>query len=322
MHTITLGRTGETVSAISLGTWSYGGANQSEGRSIGWAGQDDRDSRQALRLAFESGINHWDTADVYGEGRSEQIIGSMWQEIPRHDIFLATKVGWHTGSYDHFYHPGLMRERMEQSLKNLKTDTVDLLYLHHCNFGDQDEYFDDALAELRKFQEEGKTRFIGLSDWYSEKIMNFIAAADPDVVQPYRNVMDDTFASSGLKTWVEEHNIGVCFFSPLKHGLLTGKYTEPPTFPEGDFRRGVRDFARPEIIQKMRENRSLLASRFADHPQPVLHGLADALLTDTPTGCVLLGQRNERQVQAATALGTPLSWEEAEWVKNVYQKEE
>ncbi len=318
MRKVILGKTGVEVSAVSLGTWSYGSGNVSGGQSIGWHGQDDSDSRAALRRAWESGINHWDTADVYGNGHSEEIIGSMWKEISRENIFLATKVGWDTGHHDYWYHPDHMRNQMERSLRNLQTDCVDLIYLHHCNFGKNEEYFDGALEVIQNFQKEGKTRFIGLSDWDLTKIMKFIDRVDPDVVQPYRNVMDDTYASSGLKAWIDEHNAGVCFFSPLKHGLLTGKYEEPTIFPEGDFRRNVEDFGDQEIITRMQENRHRLEERFKGHHQPVLRGLIDTLLTDAPTGCVLLGQRNIQQVEAAIVLGEPISDEDAEWVRELY----
>ena len=98
MRKVVLGRTGELVSAISLGTWAFGGENMSGRFAVGWAGQSDNDSKSVLLKAWESGINHWDTADVYGEGRSEIIIGESWGTIPRDDIFLATKVGWDKGS--------------------------------------------------------------------------------------------------------------------------------------------------------------------------------------------------------------------------------
>ena len=93
------------MSAISLGTWSYGGANKQGEIPVGWEGQQDNDSINALLRCHEIGINHWDTADVYGNGRSEKVIGSLWEQIPRADIFLATKVGWDAGDYGHFYHP-------------------------------------------------------------------------------------------------------------------------------------------------------------------------------------------------------------------------
>ena len=319
MRKIILGRTGAEVSAISLGTWSYGGANKSGKLPVGWAGQSDDDSKLALKRAWELGINHWDTADVYGNGRSEQVIGSMWKSIPRNNIFLATKVGWDRGYKKRWYDIDVMRQNMERSLKNLKTDCVDLIYLHHCNFGNNNEYFDEAIAVIRKFKEEGKTRFIGLSDWSSKKIRQFIERCDPDVVQPLRNVVDDSYESSGLKQYIDDHNLGICFFSPIKHGLLTGKYTEPAQFEDGDFRSHEKAFSDMEFLQKMLYNKAKLDGRFSDHLNPVMHGVVNALFSDSPTGCALLGQRNVDQVEAAATLGDLLSNEDSDWVKNLYR---
>ena len=319
MRKITLGRTGAIVSAISLGTWSYGGENNSGKIPVGWAGQTDADSKAALIKCWGEGINHWDTADVYGNGRSEQVIGSIWETVPRNEIFLATKVGWDQGRHSHLYHPDQMRLNMDQSLRNLNTDCVDLLYLHHCNFGKNEEFFDDALEVIRKFQETGKTRFIGLSDWFSDKIMKFIDRCDPDVVQPYRNVWDDTYESSGLKQYIKENNLGVCFFSPLMHGLLTGKYSKPTTFESGDFRESRDSFKDQAIINKMKENADLLKERFANHPHPVMHGVIDTLISDSKNSCVLLGQRNVEQVEVAATLGDLLSSNDINWVKDLYQ---
>ena len=319
MRKIILGRTGAEVSAISLGTWSYGGANKSGKLPVGWAGQSNNDSTSALKRAWELGINHWDTADVYGNGRSEQVIGSMWKSIPRNNIFLATKVGWDRGYKKRWYDIDVMRQNMERSLKNLKTDCVDLIYLHHCNFGDNNEYFDEAIAVIRKFKEEGKTRFIGLSDWSSKKIRQFIERCDPDVVQPLRNVVDDSYESSGLKQYIDDHNLGICFFSPIKHGLLLGKYTEPAQFEDGDFRSREKAFSDMDFLQNMLDNKAKLDGRFSDHLNPVMHGVVNALFSDSPTGCALLGQRNVDQVEAAATLGNLLSNEDSDWVKNLYR---
>lgn len=319
MEYITLGKTEISVSNISLGTWAYGGAKISGSQSVGWADQADMDSKKALLKAHEVGINHWDTADVYGDGRSESIIGSIWNDISRHEIFLATKVGWDMGTYDHWYHPEKMIENMDRSLKNLKTDCVDLMYLHHCNFGKNGEYFDDALDVLLNFKKDGKTKFIGLSDWSDEKIMRYIYKVKPDVVQPYRNVMDSSYETSGLKEYIDSNNVGVCFFSPIKHGLLTGKYKSPPQFKDGDYRKNVEAFNNQEIIDLILLNKEKLNDRFSNHLQPVMHGLISPILEDAPTGCVLLGQRNEEQVVKASQLGGVISKEDAEWVKKLYK---
>jgi len=318
MRYITLGRTKTKVSAVSLGTWSYGGANTSGGRSVGWSGQEETDSQKALIKAWESGINHWDTADVYGNGKSEKVIGSMWNSVPRSEIFLATKVGWDQGNHPHWYHPVYMRKKMEESLTNLKTDCVDLLYLHHCNFGKNDEYLDGALEVLHRFKEEGKAKFTGLSDWNLVKIMKFIDRADPDVVQPYRNIYEDTYKSSGLQNYIEENDLGVCFFSPLMHGLLTGKYSNTVEFPKGDFRENIGAFRDRDVINLFQKNAELLKNRFNNHPNPVVHGVIDTLVSDSKNSCVLLGQRNKKQVEVASSLGETVSDNDRKWIKSIY----
>ena len=319
MRKIILGRTEAPVSAISLGTWAFGGENKIGKKSVGWANQSDSDSRSVLIKAWEKDINHWDTADVYGEGHSERIIGSMWEDIPRNSIFLATKVGWDMGPFSHWYHPKHMKKKIEESLTNLKTDYVDLLYLHHCNFGKQDEYFDDAVEVLKSFQSQGKIRFTGLSDWSNERIVKYLDACNPDVIQPYRNIMDNTYEESGLKNIVNKNNLGVCFFSPLKHGLLTGKYKTTAVFKDGDHRSGIKDFQNKDKIKKIMLNCEKLEKKFSHYENPIMHGIVNALFFDSPTGCVLLGQRNIKQVETASSLGEILSEEDTSWVKSLYK---
>lgn len=320
MRTIRLGRTNVDVAAVSLGTWGHGGPETSEGTPVGWSGHDDRKAKEALVEAHRRGIRHWDTADAYGTGHAETLIGEVFAEgVPREDIFLASKFGWVKGPHDHFYDAGFMRAQCEQSLRNLRTDVIDLYYFHHCDFGPDDRWFDDALAMMRRLREEGKVRFVGLSDWSARKIMRFIERVDPDVVQPFRNVIDDEYEPSGLKAYVDAHDLGVAFFSPLKHGLLLGKYDAPQEFPEGDFRRRIPEFRDAAFIERMRRAREEVTRRFAGRPQPMLDALTGVLLADNPTACVLLGQRNKQQVDAAAECGADLSPEEAQWVRRLYR---
>jgi len=321
MRTLRFGRTNAQVPAISLGTWGHGGPNTAEGTPVGWSGHDDGLARGALVEAHRQGITHWDTADAYGRGHAEELIGQVFAEgVPRNDIFLASKFGYQKGPSDHWYDPAFMRAQCEASLRNLQTDVIDLYYFHHCDFGPNDEYFDDALAAMRSFRAEGKIRFIGLSDWDARKIMKFVERADPDAVQPYRNLVDDDYESSGLKAWVDGHDLGVAFFSPLKHGVLLGKYEEPQTFPEGDFRRNIPEFGDPKFLARMRYARNEMTRRFTDQPEPVIHALTGALLAGNPTATVLLGQRNPKQVDAAVAGGGDvLSDADASWVRRVYR---
>ena len=318
MRQVTLGRTKVPVSAISLGTWAFGGTNMVGKIPVGWGGQKKETSRKVLIQAWELNINHWDTADVYGEGKSEKIIGDIWGTIPRNDIFLATKVGWDKGPHPYWYNPQYMKEKMERSLQNLKTDYVDIMYLHHCNFGNNDENFEKAIKTIKQFQKEGKTRFIGLSDWSSQKIVRYINKCDPDIVQTYRNIMDDDYRSSGLKKHVEKNNIGVCFFSPIKHGLLTGKYTKPESFEIGDHRSKIKQFADETIIKKMKENKNILEKKYSNKNNATMYGIVNSLFSDAPTGCVILGQRNIAQVNVASCLGEILPKKESHWIKSLY----
>ena len=319
METIRLGRTNARVPTISLGTWGHGGPNTSDGISVGWSGHDDRLAKEALIAAHRRGITHWDTADAYGNGHAEQLIGQVFSEVPRKEIFLATKFGWVKGPSDHSYDPTFMRSQCERSLRLLRTDVIDLYYFHHCDFGPNDQYFDDALATMRQLRDEGKVRFIGLSDWDSSKILRFIARIDPDVVQPYRNLIDDPYESSGLKKWVDDHDLGVAFFSPLKHGLLLGKYDAPREFPEGDFRSRIASFRDAAFIARMRRARDEVTRRFSNEREPVLVALTGALLTGNPTATVLLGQRNPKQVESASAAGRALTADDAAWVRSIYR---
>jgi aryl-alcohol dehydrogenase-like predicted oxidoreductase len=320
MRRIRFGRTNVQVPVVSLGTWGHGGPRVTEeGVSVGWSGHDDAKAAEALLAAYRAGITHWDTADAYGDGHAEELIGRMWGEVPRNEIFLATKFGYIQGPAKHPYDPRFMREQAERSLRNLRTDVLDLHYFHHCDFGPGDQYLDGALEVMHRLRDEGKVRFIGLSDWVGASIMRVIARIDPDVVQPYRNLVDDDYASSGLEQWVQSQDLGVAFFSPLKHGLLLGKYDKPAHYAEGDFRRNVDDFRSEEAIERYKRAAAAMRTRFSSHPEPVLHAVIGALLTDQPTACVLLGQRNPAQVAAAGAVGEALSSEDAIWVRQMYR---
>lgn len=320
MRTIRFGRTNIHVPAISLGTWGHGGPRVTDaGVSVGWINHDDRQAQEALVAAWRAGMTHWDTADAYGDGHAEQLIGSVWNEVPRAEIFLATKFGYIYGPANHPYDPKFMRAQAERSLRNMRTDVIDLHYFHHCDFGRNDEYLDGAIETMHRLRDEGKVRFIGLSDWDGSRIMKFIERVDPDAVQPYRNVVDDDYESSGLKQWVDAHDLGVAFFSPLKHGLLLGKYDQPVEYPEGDFRSGVADFRDPAAIERYKRAAAEMRRRFAGHAEPVMHAVTGALLAGNPTACVLLGQRNPRQVAAAATVGEALSNEEAAWVREMYR---
>ena len=100
--------------------------------------------------------------------------------------------------------------------------------------------------------------------------------------------------------------------------MLTGKYEKPASFDAGDHRSGIKEFFDVSIIEKMQENKLLLKQRFKAYQNPVMHGIVNALFSDAPTGCVLLGQRNIQQVEAASSLGDVLSKKDTNWVHALY----
>ena len=125
---------------------------------------------------------------------------------------------------------------------------------------------------------------------------------------------------SGLKNYVKLNNLGVCFFSPIKHGILTGKYNTVPDFPKGDFRKNVKEFKDISFIKKMKLNREKIEARFPNiKTEAIMHALLGAILYDNPTGCALLGQRNEDQAISASKLGKEMSKEDAIWVLSLYR---
>ncbi len=321
MRTVRFGRTEVELPVIGLGTWAHGGPNVVHGRPVGWFGVDLAEARATLVRAFEAGMVHWDTADVYGDGKAEGIIGDAFTSIPREKVFLASKVGWDPGSFSHYYHPAQIRRQLERSLKLLRTETIDLHYLHHCDFGPEGEYLDEAVEVLQRFREEGKIRFIGLSDWKCENILRYVELVDPDVVQCYRNVVDDTYESSGLKRWVEDHDLGVAFFSPFKHGLLLGTFEGPVTFGEGDHRGSLPEFRDYGLIKRLRACRCEVEKRFGSYEEPVFSALVGALLVESPGSIALVGQRRPQHVRAAALAGKAnFTAEEARWIRQLYQE--
>ncbi|MCG8457758.1 MAG: aldo/keto reductase [Holophagales bacterium] len=320
MTTVRFGRTEIELPAVGLGTWSHGGPNTVHGRPVGWFGANEEDARATLVSSHRNGIFHWDTADVYGDGKAERIIGTVWREVPRDEIFLASKVGWDPGNHSHYYHPAQIRRQLDRSLRNLETDWIDLYYLHHCDFGPEGEYLEDALDLLHTFRDQGKIRFVGLSDWKCEAIVRYADLVKPDAVQCYRNVVDDSYESSGLKKWVEANDAGVAFFSPLKHSLLLGLFEGPVTFGEGDHRSSLPEFRDYGLLMRLQACRAELEKRFREHSEPVLDGLIGAILSDSATGVALVGQRSPEHVKSAARVEPHLDSESVQWIRQLYRE--
>ena len=149
--------------------------------------------------------------------------------------------------------------------------------------------------------------------------MKYIDKVKPDVVQIQHSVCDGDYIKSELSNYTKQNNIGVCFFSPIKHGLLTGKYSTPTTFPSGDFRQNVKEFKNLDYIRLVSKNKNHIENIFETIDQPILYALLGALLYDQPNACILLGQRDEEQVLKTLNLGHALKEKEALAVFELYK---
>ena len=220
-----LGETGMRVSEVSLGTWAFGGD---------WGSVGDEDSLAAMNRAVDLGVNFFDTADVYGDGRSERLVGRLLKERPGDEIFVATKAGRRLDphaaeGYDHEN----LAPFVERSLANLGVDALDLLQLHcpPTEVYRQDETF-EALDRLRR---DGMIRNYGVSAETVEEAKLALAYPGVKTVQIVFNAFRQKPAEEFFPL-AEERNIGVLARVPLASGLLSGKMSADRDFEPSDHR--------------------------------------------------------------------------------------
>ncbi len=248
-----LGKSNIEVSEISLGCWTMGGLNWVNGDPNGWANVDEKEVAEAINYAIDHGVNHFDNADVYGNGRAERMLARILGNRTNNFI-IATKIGWFPGTAAHAFEPAHIRHQCEQSLINLKRDYIDLYYFHHGHFGNNNEYLDDAVEVMNRLKEEGKVRLVGQSAYSHEDFQKLVPKVKPDVLQSYANAMERIFIDEGVPTrkLMEENQISFVAFRPIGQGLLLGKYNKdnPPKFEDGDHRKGLSRFSK-ESLEKL-----------------------------------------------------------------------
>lgn len=222
----TLGQTPLKVSEIGFGAWAIGGNS--------YGPTDDRISIQALKKAIDLGVNFFDTADIYGNGHSEELIGRTFQGI-RKEVIIATKGGWN------FYHAkrkkdmsgAYLKEALHKSLKRLKTECVDLYQLHNPDLATLQE--GNIFKILETFKKEGKVRFVGISIDEVEEAKAVVLSGKSDTVQLVYNMIEQEMRPEVLPL-AKEKGVGVIAREPLACGFLTGKYTKESVFQKGDHR--------------------------------------------------------------------------------------
>lgn len=316
-----LGKTNVEVSEISLGCWTMGGPNWNEGIPTGWSNVDENEIREAIYYALDHNVNHFDNADVYGNGRAERMLARILG--PRNkDVIIATKVGWFRGTAAHAYEPQHIRHQCEQSLINLKRDYIDIYYFHHGYFGDNDEYLDDAIEVMYRLREEGKIRLIGQSAYKHEDFQKLIPRVKPDVIQSFANALDDRFLKEGSPTrkLCEEYQISFIAFGPLGQGILLGKYSKdnPPKFEPGDHRANAERF-KPEYLAKVEPKIEMLKSKFGASIEDLARATLQYVLHYPVVGAVIPGFRNLNQVKInLSAAEKPLTEEEFNFIRDLF----
>jgi len=231
MERVTLGESGLSVSPIAFGTWQLSPRF--------WGEQSKSEALGAMKLAFDHGINFYDTADAYGDGYAETVLGEAIKELPRDEVVVATKTFNHfkpDGSRYPDLSPKHIIERCEMSLQRLGIETIDLYLLH---FFDPLTPLADIAGALEKLKEQGKVRSFGLSNHTVEQCRAQRQFAPYSVIQPFYSLIDPA-GETDLLPYCQSENIGAMIYSPLHKGLLTGKYTGEETF--SDFRKSNPDF--------------------------------------------------------------------------------
>jgi len=239
METLAIGRTGLVASRIALGTWAIGGWM--------WGGSDELQAVRTIKGAVERGITLIDTAPVYGFGRAEEIVGRALEGGIRDQVLIATKVGieWRDGKVFRNGTPARIRAEIEDSLRRLRTDRIDLYQVHWPDPLVPLEETAGVLAELLK---AGKIRAIGVSNFSPEQMDRFATAAPVHALQPTYNLFERGIERDVLP-YAARHRMTLLAYGSLCRGLLTGRISPDTRFEGDDLRRLDPKFQEPRRSQ-------------------------------------------------------------------------
>lgn len=286
-HFITLGRTGLKVSRICFGTWQLSPRF--------WGDVPSAQVSEAVRTGYDLGINFFDTADAYGDGLAESVLGETLRAFPRDMVVIATKVFNHYNPDGTRYpdlSPAHIREQCEASLTRLRTDYIDLYLLH---FYDQLTPLAEVAGAMESLKAQGKIRHYGVSNFNIEELRAAVAAGNFAVLQPPYSLISAE-AEQALFPLCLTHEIGVMVYSPMHKGLLTGKYRGTETFV--DFRRHHPDFQgeRFRMLAGAVRNLAPMAARYG---MTIYQLVLAATLTHPAIHAAVVGIKTSDQIREA-----------------------
>ena len=247
-----LGGTGLAVSRLGLGAWAIGGGDWQGG----WGPQDDEQSVKAIRAAVDAGVNWVDTAPAYGLGRAEEVVGRALADMPHDERpYVFTKCGlvWEPGgrTVSNVLAPASIRAECEASLRRLGVERLDLLQVHWPSHdGTPVEESWQTMADL---VDEGKVGAIGASNFDVALLERCQAVRPVDTYQPELNLIAREAATTTI-AWCRENGTAVIVYSPMRSGLLTGRFTAERSrnLPDDDWRATHPDFTEPGLHRNLR----------------------------------------------------------------------
>ncbi len=299
MERTQLGRTDIRVSTICFGCWQMGGTF--------WGQLPEDDMKAAVKRAFELGVNFYDTADAYGNGHGEEVLGDAIKDLPRDQIVLATKLCHHWVAdepgqprYEDLTYDYVIWE-CEQSLKRLGTDYIDV-YLAHA--WEPMTHPLETIMAFEKLKKDGKIRCFGVSNWTAEQIRCGLKFGRIEVCQPAYNLFQRDIEKDILPLCLAE-SIGVMTWGSLRFGLLTGKYTGTETFD--DLRKGDPDFQGEQFKENVEKVNTLkpLAEQLG---KSVVQLVLRTTIQHPAVSCPIVGIKRPEQIEdAAGAMGWSLT---------------
>jgi aryl-alcohol dehydrogenase-like predicted oxidoreductase len=242
-----LGNSDMELTPIGVGAWAMGGS----GWAFAWGPQDDRQSIAAIHAALDHGVNWIDTAAVYGLGHSEEVVARALQgRSNKPYVFTKCERNWNEDRqiYKCLKADSIRRE-CEASLRRLKVDVIDLYQIH---WPEPDEDIEEGWTTLAKLREEGKVRWIGVSNFNVAQMERCRTIAPLTSLQPPYSAISPEVETEILP-YCQKHGIGVIVYSPMKSGLLTGRMTKErvASLPDDDFRKRAAAFQEPNLTRNL-----------------------------------------------------------------------
>jgi len=302
----TLGNSDLRLTSIGFGAWAIGGGNW----EFAWGPQDDNDSINAIHRALDLGVNWIDTAAIYGLGHSEEVVAKALKTTS-HKPYVFTKCSMRWNDDRSIYRSlkaKSLEEELHNSLRRLRRDTIDLYQIHWPN---PEEEIEEGWAALAKFKEQGKVRYIGVSNFNVEQMKKAQKIAPITSLQPPYSMLRRAIEQEILP-FSQANNVGIINYSPMLSGMLTGKMTREriAAFPPDDWRKRAIEFNEPRLSRNLRLVELLHEIGTPHQIQPGVVAVAWTLHHPAITAAIV-GGRSANQVEGvAPALTFRLAQEE------------